>query len=65
MSGAYLVTQLAEEFEPVVEAFKAFLVELRCANCNAGLRVTPKRGPLELLGCDCGERNLALKEKEK
>lgn len=53
------------EFSEVVEAFKRFLAELRCASCESWLYVTPRKGNPENLRCDCGAMTVNLNLKVK
>jgi RecF/RecN/SMC N terminal domain len=53
------------EFRSVVEAFKALLLQFRCAKprCESWLYVTPRRGDPEALRCRCASVNLNLRGK--
>jgi len=53
------------EFQAVVDAFKALLERLRCANreCGTYVFVSPRKGPQEALRCNCGAININLKAK--
>ena len=49
------------EFQDVVNAFKACLEDIRCANCMSYYYVLPSKGPAEELRCDCGTTTINLK----
>jgi recombinational DNA repair ATPase RecF len=53
------------EFQAVVDAFKALLEHIRCANpqCGTYPYVAPKKGPSEALRCSCGAIQINLKSK--
>jgi recombinational DNA repair ATPase RecF len=51
------------DFIPVVEAFKQLLESLRCPKCGVFLYVTPQKGPMEAIRCDCGSVNFNLKKR--
>ena len=53
------------EFQIVVDAFKALLEHMRCANpqCKEFPYVTPYKGSPESLRCSCGTININLKSK--
>ena len=51
------------DFEPVVEAFKRLLTELRCDTCESWVYASPRHGP-EILRCSCSKgTGLNLKQK--
>jgi len=49
------------EMAAVVLAFKELLEIMRCTHCEAFAYISPSRGPVEVLKCDCGRLNLNLK----
>ena len=51
------------DFIPVVEAFKQLLETLRCPTCGVFFYVTPQKGPMEAIRCDCGSVNFNLKKR--
>lgn len=52
-----------KDFEPVAAAFREFLEQFRCANCDSWLYLVPKRGPSETLRCSCDSIHFNLKSK--
>ena len=58
-------TFTAAEFRPVLEAFKALLLQFRCnqSGCESWLYVTPRKGDPEVLRCSCMALNLNLKSQ--
>jgi hypothetical protein len=53
-----------QDFAPVVEAFRRLVAEMRCAECDGLLYVSPERGRKEALRCACAEVNISLVEKQ-
>lgn len=53
------------EFRVVVDAFKALLLQFRCAkpSCESWLYITPRKGTPEVLRCRCMKINLNLNAK--
>ena len=53
------------EFKEVVEAFKQLLEHLRCEkkNCKSYLYVSPPKGNVEEMRCNCGSTNINLKTR--
>jgi hypothetical protein len=51
------------DFLPVVAAFRALLAGFCCGTCGAYMRVSPDRGTVESLRCECGEAQINLQEK--
>jgi hypothetical protein len=49
-----------EDFQHVVDAYKAFAAHFECANCLELLWVTPEYKPKEQLCCACGDASLNL-----
>jgi recombinational DNA repair ATPase RecF len=52
-----------QDFEPVVEAFRALTGHFDCSTCGDMLAVTPERGRREGLRCQCGTINLNFNAK--
>jgi hypothetical protein len=52
-----------EEFQDVVDAFKALLKHLRCQNpaCQSYVYIMPRKGKIEELRCNCGATAINLK----
>ncbi|NMM43872.1 AAA family ATPase [Rhodospirillaceae bacterium KN72] len=52
-----------KEFKEVSDAFKALLDHIRCKNpkCSGYPYLTPRKGPPEVLRCNCGTTNINLK----
>jgi hypothetical protein len=48
------------DFQPVVDAFKAFTAFFACPKCEEMYHVSPERGAKECLRCGCGATNLNL-----
>jgi hypothetical protein len=53
----------AEDFGPVVDAFKKLLGCLHCQTCGTFFYVTPKKGQQDGVRCDCGAVNFNLKRR--
>lgn len=52
-----------EDFQPIVDAFKALDLAVRCENCGSILFVRPHVGKEEELRCKCGEIHINLVTK--
>jgi hypothetical protein len=52
-----------QDFVPVAKAFQDLLAELSCDTCGVWLHVTPSRGEMEAIACDCGKSNFTLKKQ--
>lgn len=52
-----------EDFAPVVNAYNEFLSILRCSSCETWLYVSPSKGTVEVLRCDCNKMSFNLKKK--
>ncbi len=52
-----------EDFKSVLKSFEDLIKEFRCQNCNSWLFVTPSKGNIESLRCDCSKININLKKK--
>jgi hypothetical protein len=49
-----------EDFEHVVEAYKAFTAHFSCMTCGGLLYASPEYRPKEVLRCGCGDVSLNL-----
>ena len=51
------------DFQPLVGAVRALLLQFQCSTCKGWLYVTPSKGEAEALRCDCDAIHLNLKRK--
>ncbi len=52
-----------QDFEPVVQAYKALVDKFKCQSCNSLFYATPAFGNPESLRCNCGDMNINLQKK--
>ena len=55
----------ANDFMPLVAAFKRLTEQFTCATCGDLLAVTPSRGDKDYLQCECGGASFSFKKKPK
>lgn len=53
----------ANDFAPVVDAYKALVQEFHCAACHSIVAVMPDHGEVQNLRCACGKINVNLMKK--
>jgi hypothetical protein len=53
----------ANDFAPVVAAFKALVEQFHCKECHSMLSVTPEHGEVRNLSCACGRISVNLTKK--
>ena len=54
----------AQDFAPVVKAFRSLVESFNCGDCGEILRVTPDRETPQAVRCDCGKINVNLRQKK-
>jgi hypothetical protein len=53
----------ANDFSPVVDAYKALVKQFHCGDCHSIVAVTPDHGDVQNLRCACGKININLVKK--
>jgi hypothetical protein len=53
----------ANDFSPVVDAYKALVTQFQCGDCHSIVAVTPDHGDVQNLRCACGKININLVKK--
>jgi lipopolysaccharide biosynthesis regulator YciM len=48
----------------VLAAFKSMVATLHCGSCNSWAYVSPIKGELETIPCECGSANFNLRPKQ-